>query len=64
MNPVIHLRSLRHYNNAGISIPECCANRQFLNLDRTRATMTTDISQVTCTRCTRIINNGTVTRPE
>ena len=46
-----HYRSIRLFNNAGMSFPECYANAPLLDLDKGRLTMTGKREMVTCKNC-------------
>ncbi len=50
---IVHFRSLRLYNNAGITMPECYSNARLLDLDKGRLPTTNDKAKVTCKRCLR-----------
>jgi hypothetical protein len=52
----VHFYSLRHYNNAGMNFPRCCANARMLDIDKSRWPTTGDPGKVTCKNCLRVIN--------
>lgn len=54
---VIHFRSIRLRNNAGIDFPACYASAELLDLDKTRLPTTGEQDKVTCKRCQRIASN-------
>lgn len=51
----MHMRSLRLYNNAGISFPLCYAGAALLDMDKGRLASTSDKASVTCKKCQRLI---------
>lgn len=50
--PVVHLRDIRLYNNAGMRFPVCHASARLLDLDKSGLRMDTD-EKVTCIRCAK-----------
>lgn len=47
---LVHFRSVRLYNNAGMVFPLCQAHKD-LDLDKCHWHMTTDAQDVTCQKC-------------
>jgi hypothetical protein len=51
MKRVIHARSIRLRNNAGMDFPVCYSGAKLLDLDKSHLFTTGDKSLVSCRRC-------------
>ena len=47
----LHIRDIRLYNNAGISLPVCYARATLLDLDKTHLPTAHNPEDATCQRC-------------
>lgn len=52
---VIHWRSIRLFNNAGMDFPACYASTKLLDLDKSRLRTNPERHAVTCKRCLRLM---------
>lgn len=57
MKKVIHFRSIRLRNNAGMDFPACYANATLLDLDKGRLATTGNKEEVTCKKCQKAWRN-------
>lgn len=51
---IVHLRSIRLRNNAGMNFPTCYAGARLLDCDKGYLPTTGEVEKTTCKRCLRI----------
>jgi hypothetical protein len=55
MAPKTHFTHQRLFVNAGMKFPACEGNAELLNLDAGRWNISSDVYEVTCKKCKKII---------
>jgi len=58
MKRVIHARSIRLRNNAGMDFPVCHAGARLLDLDKSHLFTTGDKSLVSCKKCLALVKSN------